>query len=757
MPAREPMDDAVRYFSRPHGLSADVNRRLPRPAGIGRVWALGPLLVTLITLATAAAPAAAGARSTAAATATKLVSYHGYQLRVPASWPVYDLSRDSGTCVRFNRHAVYLGTPGAAQQCPADALGRTEAILISPSDSGSALPGFAAAQPLHGSAVRLRIVAQGVTVTATWGADPGILRRLLHDGTIGRQVAVGRATSIAPAAAHADAARKPVASAASTIYTGPGFDSCEDPSTSQLSAWLASGYRAVGTYIGGANMGCSQPNLNATYVSEEVAAGWHLIPTYVGLQAPTNSCGCASITPSEATTEGTEAAQDAASEATAVGIGAGNPIYDDMEAYPTGGTNTTTVLTFLSAWTTELHALGYVSGVYSSTDSGIHDLVAAASNSDDTYALPDDIWNADWNDEQSTSDSAIPSGEWTNHQRLHQNEGAHNETYDGVKMNIDGDYVDGSTVGSGNVVAPVSLPTLSVAPQADGAIKLAGSWSGGVGVTSWRLFGGNTATALTPLTPPQSSSSVLDHSSLSYFSEQALGSAGQVLASTPVTATPAHIAIYGHSLFAPAAGWAGLPVGCFTTSPCRITTSVSAGRTLVASSGAERVGAGQSGIVYVPLTSAGRKLLTSAHGRQLAVDVTATDGSVTKAKLAMNVIPFLTSGRGPTRSGTGTGAIKTVGYTDFVSGSGTGGILTDCTSDTACSVSTALTSGHTLLAKTGSEFIGANELGYVSFRLTAAGRTLLAKASGNQLAATVELSDGSAGSATAEIALVKFG
>jgi hypothetical protein len=591
---------------------------------------------------------------------------------------------------------------------------------------------------------------------ATWGGHPGVLRHLLHDPAIGRELASGRATSIAPAVAHADSARKPVASAASTVYTGPGFDSCEDPSTSQLNAWLASTYRAVGTYIGGTNMGCSQPNLNATYVSDAVAAGWHLIPTYVGLQAPSNSCGCASIAASKATAEGTAAAQDAVSDAAAAGIGTGNPIYDDMEAYPTGANNTTTVLSFLSAWTTELHALGYLSGVYSSTDSGIRDLVAAASNPSNTYVLPDDVWNADWNGEETTADAAIPSSEWLNHQRLHQNEGAHNETYDGVKMNVDGDYVDGSTVGSGNVNAPVSLPTLSVAPQADGSIQLDGSWRAGIGVTGWRLFGGDSATALAPLTGPLTSSSILAHSSLAYFSEEALGSVGQVLASSPVTATPSHIVIYGHSLFAPAAGWAGLPVGCLTPKPCSISTSVTAGRTLVASSGAERVAPGKNGIVYVPLTSAGHKLLASARGHQLLVSVTATDGSVAKAKVAMNVIPFVTSGKAPTRSGTSDGAVKVVGYTDFVSGSGSGGILAECVGDTPCSVSTALASGHTLLATTGAEFLGANELGYLAFRLTAGGRALLAKALGNQLPAAVKLVNGSDGSATAEIALVRF-
>ncbi len=45
----------------------------------------------------------------------KAVSYAGYVLTVPASWPVYRLSRGSSQFVRYDRHAVYLGQPAAGQ------------------------------------------------------------------------------------------------------------------------------------------------------------------------------------------------------------------------------------------------------------------------------------------------------------------------------------------------------------------------------------------------------------------------------------------------------------------------------------------------------------------------------------------------------------------------------------------------------------------------------------------------------------------
>ena len=45
----------------------------------------------------------------AAADETQTVSDHGYEVTVPASWPVIDLAADPTACVRLDRPAVYLG------------------------------------------------------------------------------------------------------------------------------------------------------------------------------------------------------------------------------------------------------------------------------------------------------------------------------------------------------------------------------------------------------------------------------------------------------------------------------------------------------------------------------------------------------------------------------------------------------------------------------------------------------------------------
>ena len=430
-----------------------------------------------------ASNASAAAAAPAYSPATRVLRYHGYRLAVPAAWPVYDLAADPAVCVRFNRHAVYLGQPSSRQRCPAHAVGRTEAILVAPlaahgavarGGAGPALPQMADpnAQPRDGSSAQLAIPSSGVVVTATWHGDPGVVARALGVRSLS-------SSSAGAAGAHSSAARpRTTRRAGDPVYTGLGFDVCSTPSTSAMSAWGASPYRAVGIYIGGVNEACSQPNLSPTWVDEESAAGWVMLPIYVGLQAPRNGCGCAGIVPAQASAEGTAAADDAINQAEANGVSPGNPIYDDMEAYTTGGTNTQAVLAFLSAWTTELHAHGYLSGVYSSANSGISDFVAANGTG---FVEPDEIWIAEWNGQQNTNSAYVPASDWPNHQRVHQYQGGHNATYGGVTINIDSDYVDAGAAAGGALFPNGSFVQVSGSPYfyeiAGGAPLLVSNWS----------------------------------------------------------------------------------------------------------------------------------------------------------------------------------------------------------------------------------------------------------------------------------------
>jgi hypothetical protein len=334
-------------------------------------------------------PASAGAET---------IRFRGEQVAVPAGWPVVRLAERPHACVRLDRKAVYLGTPGPAQRCPAGAMGRRRAILV----------------------------------------DPGARVR-----------------------AEAQASRAPQAHlSGASDYTGLGFDACTAPSRRSMSAWADSPYRALGVYVGGLNRGCSQPNLTASWVAEQTAAGWSLIPTYVGLQAPTSSCtSCATLSSSTATaaTQGTEAADDAVEAASLAGIGVGSPIYFDMESYSRTSSATNATLTFLAAWTNRLHALGYSSGVYSSSASGIADLASRLGTS---YPQPDDIWVANWDGRANATGSYFPAGAWTDHQRIHQYRGGHDETYGGVTINIDNNYVEGAT--AGGEATEAALPALSL-------------------------------------------------------------------------------------------------------------------------------------------------------------------------------------------------------------------------------------------------------------------------------------------------------
>jgi Domain of unknown function (DUF1906) len=451
-----------------------------RPAWRRLLWSLIALVVAGATLSSSAA----------AITGTRVVHFHGYGLRVPAAWPVFHLARHPTECVRFNRHAVYLGHPGTDQLCPSHAAGRTEAILIEPragSMTGarggrSALPSssVAGASPATGTLARIVDRAAGLVITATWNQHPGVIARALHLRSV-RRTAAASMVRPRPARMAMTSRQRSSSRAAYTpgqVYTGKGFDGCSAPSPSRMSAW-SSTYHAYGMYIGGTNMGCPQPNLTASWVSQESQAGWHLIPIYVGLQAPKNECGCSGISPASAGNQGRAAAQDAVAQARSLGLGTGNPIYFDMEGYNTTSSNTSAVLNFLDSWTQQLHALSYKSGVYSSDSSGISDLVSRYGGK---FSEPDDLWMANWNGKATTSDSYVPSHEWANHQRLHQYQND-TETHGGVRMNIDRDYLDAATAAPGGSLTGV--PVNTARPRVSGSaaegqtlVESHGSWSG---------------------------------------------------------------------------------------------------------------------------------------------------------------------------------------------------------------------------------------------------------------------------------------
>jgi hypothetical protein len=282
-------------------------------------------------------------------------------------------------------------------------------------------------------------------------------------------------------------------------FTGYAFDACNAPKTAALQSWLASPYRALGIYIGGSNRACANGQLSPTWASSAVSLGWGLIPIYVGLQAPcVDQNGVARIISGSAASEGTAAADDADDDASALGLPGSSPIYFDMEGYALHNAGcTAAVQSFVGAWVAELHALGHLAGVYGSAASTIRDLQPLAT----TSSSPDDVWIADWNGAETVfGNPYLPDTLWGNHQRLHQYRGGHRETWGGVTIDVDSNYVDGAVVGT----AGIAPPPVAAANPSEASTAGSVSAADGVSKVSWPAgaFQQSVVVSLTPTSPP---------------------------------------------------------------------------------------------------------------------------------------------------------------------------------------------------------------------------------------------------------------
>jgi hypothetical protein len=446
----------------------------------------------------------AGSSGVAAPAGTRTVVYDGYEVSVPANWPVYRLDEEPQQCVRYDRHAVYLGVPTASQNCPAWLIGRTETVSILPVATYGPSAGTgqftSAAETLSRSrgvvlqdttehALQVMPLAdKSVTVTATYGGDLPLAEHLLATlraapaGTSWTP-ATTAATAPSPAPATSVAVSMPavggsgLAQATPRATSGPqvlkvspslpgqptpwptqaapsspapvrpsltprlGFDTCAPPSQAALRAWRRA-FAVVAVYIGGVNAACYDGNLSASWVHRAARLGWSMLPTYVGPQAPCYGYGTR-IRPGRAAREGMAAAQDAAWHAWRLGLPARSPIYYDMEAYSWRARScTVAVIAFLSAWTREINAKGYTSGVYSSMGSCISDMQSAAMAARRGFAPPQAIWYALWDDRRELNDARL---RWPWGKRSKQYRGPHNLTVGGITLNIDTDLVDGPT------------------------------------------------------------------------------------------------------------------------------------------------------------------------------------------------------------------------------------------------------------------------------------------------------------------------
>jgi hypothetical protein len=250
-------------------------------------------------------------------------------------------------------------------------------------------------------------------------------------------------------------------------FTGFAFDACAAPSQADMDTWrTTSPFWAVGVYVGGSTRQCTdQPNLTASWVSTQSSRGWRVLPIWVGPQAACSSYQD-TIDDSPASSYAAARAQGRKQASAAVGVVAGlgfgksTTLWYDLEDFDLAGDDCRrSALSFLSAWTSKLHDLGYRSGVYSNVAAAVHALDNADNLSHGSYVMPDQVWYA-WNN--GRADTAIDtkwvrSGSWA-HNRVHQYALDVTASYGGVSMSIDRSFLD---VGRGSV-APKASPSCGV-------------------------------------------------------------------------------------------------------------------------------------------------------------------------------------------------------------------------------------------------------------------------------------------------------
>ena len=318
-------------------------------------------------------------------------------------------SGGSGSASGSDAAAHAAGTPGAGS---GPAAGPTGSGSASPSasakPSGSATPTTSATASAGASAHTTRPPARTTTAPAGPGQQAG-----------------------------------PPHPASAEVFTGLAFDTCTAPSASTMSAWRAHGpYGAAAVYIGGRNRGCAQPQLTSSWVRGVSAAGWKLVPIYVGAQPPCQSGGNPErLTASTAASLGASDGAGAVADAAALGMRAGSAVYLDMEAYDTGDTAcVNAVLTYIQAWDRALHARGYWAGFYGFTSSSAAAVAHAAATTPD---MPDALWYAKYDGNDSTTTGFPFSGSlWTGHRRGHQYKVNSRETYGGATVTVDRDAWD---------------------------------------------------------------------------------------------------------------------------------------------------------------------------------------------------------------------------------------------------------------------------------------------------------------------------
>ena len=451
----------------------------------------------------AVAPAREAA-ALAAGAGTRRVAFAGYTIDVPAGWPVYRLARDPYRCVRYDQNAVYLGEPGANQQCPAHLAGRVATLSLAKahltvSERRQLPPGGVVAWDSADHEMGALLPRPSLSITATYGAAKGQIKGIL--ATL-RRAATGQLASTVlvrggdpsgtprwPAArflrhragaalvrGRQAAPRAGLAAAGAGLLPGlpvrghhhkrhhkchyrcchhrlcharwlrmpvKGMDTCTAPSLRAMRAWHHA-FKAAAIYLGGPEAACGWGNLSAAWIRASVRMGWAMIPAYVGPQAPCTRFR-ARIAAGRAEWQGRASARNAIRLAQLLGMHRGAVLYDDMEAYrPHHGRCSRPVVAFLDGWTRELHARGYRSGVYSSAAAAARDLGRYRHVYGHPVARPNSLWFALWDGRRNLRGTPYVRRTWWHAHRIKQYKGARHRRIGGIRLSFDSDLVDGA-------------------------------------------------------------------------------------------------------------------------------------------------------------------------------------------------------------------------------------------------------------------------------------------------------------------------
>lgn len=431
------------------------------------------------------------ARTAAAAAGLKLVRFAGYTVDVPAAWPVYRLARDPSQCVRYDQNAVYLGQPGANQQCPAHLAGRVATLSLAVAhltmserrqlpargvvawdrqdhEMGALLPrrslsitaSYGAAGQIKGILATLRWAATGQAVATA------LVRGALPRGPLAGLPGAGRqATTVAGLAAagagllpgqrirghhhkrhhkcHYRCCHHRLCHPRWLKMPVKGMDTCAAPSLRAMRAWHRP-FKAAAIYLGGPEAACPWGNLSAAWIRASVRMGWAMIPAYVGPQAPCTSFRVR-IRRGRAESQGRASARNAIRLAQLLGMHHGAVLYDDMEAYHSHhGRCSRPVVAFLDGWTRELHARGYRAGVYSSAGAAARDLGRYRHVYGHPVARPNSLWFALWDGRRNLRGTPYVHRNWWRGHRIKQYKGSRHRRIGGIRLSFDSDLVDGA-------------------------------------------------------------------------------------------------------------------------------------------------------------------------------------------------------------------------------------------------------------------------------------------------------------------------